>query len=403
MEIEAIFSGIQKKIIIELEKARRYIYIAVAWFTDPELLAVLESALDRGVNVKVILADDEINKGTFGLNFKNYLDKGGTLIFGGKTDNSQRLMHNKFCVIDGIALITGSYNWSKKARNNYENVTIIKDNFQVIQEFIFEFQNILYRYGNKKEIDDTLIGTQIFDLDKYRDPNTLRLRNRILILEYQIVYLEQRKIEILKNIKAFEDKHDKELGQIILDILYFRKIRIEKDNLKGLASEEELNEANEKFEKYKNVFENNIRRIEDSNNKGLNDDELKSLKKYYREATFICHPDKVSADFKNVAKRVFNELNQAYKNNDIDRVKAILKGLKSGIWDIGKKTENFIEIDYLNSKSEILELKIKKLEEEINELKESETYKKIEAIDDWNFYFEEQKKKLLAHLELLKR
>ena len=119
MEIEAIFSGIQKKIIIELEKARRYIYIAVAWFTDPELLAVLESALNKGVNVKVILADDEINKGAFGLNFKNYLHKGGTLIFGGKTDNSQRLMHNKFCVIDGIALITGSYNWSKKAKNNY--------------------------------------------------------------------------------------------------------------------------------------------------------------------------------------------------------------------------------------------------------------------------------------------
>lgn len=402
MDIEAFFSGIQQQIKRELEKAKRFVYIAVAWFTDPELLYVLESALDKGVNVKVILADDEINTGTFGLNFETYLNKGGTLIFGGNDFNSKKLMHNKFCVIDGTALITGSYNWSRNAKNNYENITIIKNNSQVIQEFIFEFQNILYRYGNKEEVEDCSNGTQIYDLDKYRDPNTLILKNSILILEYQIVYLEQRKIEILKNIKLFEDKHDKELGQIILDILYHRKIKIEKDNLNGLASEDEFIEANEKFEKYKDAFENNVRKLEDSNNKRLNDNELKLLKKYYREATFICHPDKVSTDFKRIAKKVFNELNQAYKSNDIGRVKAILRGLKSGIWDLGKRTENFIEIDYLNSKREILELKIKKLEDEINELKESETYKKIEAIDDWNFYFEEQKKKLLAHLELLK-
>jgi phosphatidylserine/phosphatidylglycerophosphate/cardiolipin synthase-like enzyme len=33
-------------------------------------------------------------------------------------------MHNKFCVIDGQAVITGSFNWSYKARQNHENITI---------------------------------------------------------------------------------------------------------------------------------------------------------------------------------------------------------------------------------------------------------------------------------------
>jgi len=36
-------------------------------------------------------------------------------------------MHNKFCVIDSKTVVTGSYNWTKKAQSNYENITIIKD------------------------------------------------------------------------------------------------------------------------------------------------------------------------------------------------------------------------------------------------------------------------------------
>ena len=34
------------------------------------------------------------------------------------------MMHNKFCVIDRSTVINGSYNWSYKARQNHENITV---------------------------------------------------------------------------------------------------------------------------------------------------------------------------------------------------------------------------------------------------------------------------------------
>lgn len=45
-----------------------------------------------------------------------------------RTDKNEKLMHNKYCIIDGRLLITGSYNWSDNAElSNAENIIVIHD------------------------------------------------------------------------------------------------------------------------------------------------------------------------------------------------------------------------------------------------------------------------------------
>lgn len=56
------------------------------------------------------------------------------------------LMHNKFCVIDYSTVITGSYNWSYKAENNFENVIITSNDTTLADQFISEFINIRRQY-----------------------------------------------------------------------------------------------------------------------------------------------------------------------------------------------------------------------------------------------------------------
>jgi len=133
VNIEPIFEDIQSEILKNLQNAKYTIWVAVAWLTDPKLMRVLYESHSRGVNVRLILQDDKINRNTgfdkhmhFETNWKlqqNYFDG---------------IMHNKFCIIDFKTVIHGSYNWTKKANFNKEGITIIH-NRKISEEFSDEF------------------------------------------------------------------------------------------------------------------------------------------------------------------------------------------------------------------------------------------------------------------------
>jgi len=76
---------------------------------------------NQGVNVQVIIIDDEINKNS-GLNFEENFES-YRLEKVGKYEN---IMHNKFCIIDLKTVIHGSYNWTQRAQFNRETIVVEK-------------------------------------------------------------------------------------------------------------------------------------------------------------------------------------------------------------------------------------------------------------------------------------
>ena len=54
--------------------------------------------------------------------------------------SKEEIMHNKFCIIDHKTVITGSYNWTRKAKTNDENITVTKDSPELATDFVTEFQ-----------------------------------------------------------------------------------------------------------------------------------------------------------------------------------------------------------------------------------------------------------------------
>ncbi len=153
MQTAAYFENIQPKLVNELQRAEHTIYVAVAWFTDLDLFNILCQKLEKGVIVSILILDDEINDGDYALDF-NRLKQKGAIIY--KMGNKREVMHNKFCVIDHKTVITGSYNWTNKAKNNDENIIIIKDNIGLATEFIAEFYKLY-----KKCIRNTDIASSI--------------------------------------------------------------------------------------------------------------------------------------------------------------------------------------------------------------------------------------------------
>ncbi|MBD2364830.1 hypothetical protein H6G36_27295 [Anabaena minutissima FACHB-250] len=127
-----LFDEIQAEIIKEIEQARFTIWIAVAWFTDKKIFDNLLVKKQEGLNIQLIISDDEINNNS-GLDYTNFETYKVP-----RTGKYENIMHNKFCVIDLNRVIHGSYNWTKKARFNYETI-VTSPNRQEAEKFAEQF------------------------------------------------------------------------------------------------------------------------------------------------------------------------------------------------------------------------------------------------------------------------
>lgn len=130
-------NNIQNVIQRELFTANSSIKIAVAWFTNDLLFQPLLLKLATGVKVDLILNKDEINLSS-SIDFNLFAQQGGNLYW----NESDRLMHEKFCIIDDRVVITGSYNWTNKAEVNYESISVFTDEQDTITDYKARFQSI---------------------------------------------------------------------------------------------------------------------------------------------------------------------------------------------------------------------------------------------------------------------
>lgn len=117
------------------------------------------------------------------------------------------------------------------------------------------------------------------------------------------------------------------------------------------------------------------------------------LKTLFRKSCSLCHPDKVNKDKKEVAHEIFVELREAYRCNDVPRVRGIYEKLKSGNFnEIGssalRKTEE------LRVTIKDLELKLNQVLGELRALQESDGARLMSTAGatevEWMIYFERQ-------------
>lgn len=222
----------------------------------------------------------------------------------------------------------------------------------------------------------------------YIDPEIEALRFEAKELEKQIQLRSQEKTELDKLIFEFGVRHTKELGELILKILEFRK-----EQTKGTPHEEEANQDYEDFHTDYNASKDDI--IEK-----LNEEELKELKNNYRKASMLCHPDVVNDIQKDLANKIFSELNQAYEKNNLVRVYEILTELENGKSFVSK-ADVINEKQALHTELKRLKLRLSELINEIKYIKECGTYAKILSISNWDNYFQETKEQLLGQLKEL--
>ena len=292
MHTEAVFKNIAARIQSEIGKAEKSIFIAVAWFTNKKLFNELLNKARNGCAVSLIISNDSINENSF-IDFSQLQTDDSRVFKIG--DGQMELMHNKFCVIDCTTVITGSYNWSYKAESNFENVIVTTGDTSLSELFVSEFNKIVERYYpdevkskmilplskiikrfeilknyilledidevqketlKLKEFDFNSDIQEIIDdvqkeefasaiskiqnyiskhqqLSVWTDPEIEALKLEIRSLENQLNGYDNERIELEKTLSEFHHRHSIELGDIIIEILNLRKLKIKK-NMKRL-------------------------------------------------------------------------------------------------------------------------------------------------------------------------
>ncbi len=127
-------------ILTALREARTSLDICVFTITDDRLTRGILDAADRGVAVRVVTDNDKrFDSGSD-------IHRLARLGIAVRHDPDDDHMHHKFAIVDGRSLITGSYNWTRGATRNHENVLQIHDR-ALVQHHRDEFERLWRRFG----------------------------------------------------------------------------------------------------------------------------------------------------------------------------------------------------------------------------------------------------------------
>jgi len=164
-DVLVLSKGIEEKLVDELSKATHSIFVAVAWFTNIVLFNEILNALERGINVKIVLNNDLINNGGYCLNFNDTIEKGAEIHIVEYPSH----MNNKFCIIDEKIVFTGSYNWTVYAEhNNDENCLMIKNNEDVTQSYMHIFNDLCQKYEAVDEMPENVPEKPEYDRSSFK-------------------------------------------------------------------------------------------------------------------------------------------------------------------------------------------------------------------------------------------
>ncbi len=456
---QAYFDDIQLQILHEISKARVSVHIAVAWFTDLEIFDLLCKKAAEGVRVELLITKDSINRNS-PIDYQQLVDAGGMFMMVGDKKRRSTIMHNKFCVIDAITVINGSYNWSKQARENWENIVVIRNARQVAAQYLEEFENIISHEAGQADgkvdyakisarlealrslldiEDDDDIALQLAKLKKiippddsafleplaiidtiengnytgalnqlnryvnahkqvatYIDPEVPALKIELSALEMQIEALQAEKADAEKALFNYHYRYNVELGELVRRVLKLRAEKIKAEAQEQPEKRAEYEEAQQDADNFEQDYEQSLQQQQFR----ITEAEQLELKALFRACSKICHPDLVLApEQKEQASAIQAQLNEAYAQNDIEAVRKLHEQLKSGIFTPLNMAAS--DAQRLHQHVVLLRGRVRELSVTIYELRNSTPYRKIASIENMDEHFAILKQQLEAELAYL--
>lgn len=374
--------NLKARLLEKFAGARHSVRIAVAWFTDGELLRCITECASRGLKVEVVISDHPYNfEETYSLDFSEFQHSGGRLYVW-----KENFFHSKFSIIDNAWLFTGSANYTYNGFHKNREATILVDDPQLIAAFSRDFEEIASFF--KVEASMVLSPLKFF------------YQREISLLYENNNWMEGEIAGCRKLIEQYEVVFRLRFQEVIAEILYLRKVLAERRH--ALVEKPETRKASREAGRQWEAFQQ-ASAAAPKQKEELNDTSLQArLKKLYRDAAKLCHPDNptIPDDRKELANRIFNLVKAAFDNNDEAALLSLLEDLQSGLAfrlpDVEAKTYDELEALYQKLKD-----RHNQLLEELDTLREDPRYR-VMQMDDLESHFEEREVILREELRVMK-
>lgn len=269
---------------------------------------------------------------------------------------------------------------------------LLKDILNLKKEILYK-QTIKQQEKRKKYEDDI----EVFNSTK---ENIEEIKQTIEEFEKVLEDIDEDN-ENYDEIFATYKELQEELGKLE------KEIEEQEESLSKIKEELEVDEIFREYEEVKKQYEQFHQNYEDIKQQqsdvfDITNEQKSELKKLWKKACKLCHPDIVIDKFKEKAHEIMQALNDAYSKKDIVKVQEILANLENGLtFEI--ESDNINDKEILKSKINQIKKNILVLEKEIEDLKHDETYQIIQEIDDINEYFEELKSELQSEKDRLEK
>lgn len=130
--------GCTEAIVEEIKRARERILVQAYSFTSAPIAKALVEAKERGVEIVAVL---DKSQRTEQYSSADFVAHAGIATF---IDDKHAIAHNKIMLIDGMTIITGSFNFTKSAEHqNAENLLIITNKPVLYTAYLANFQRHL--------------------------------------------------------------------------------------------------------------------------------------------------------------------------------------------------------------------------------------------------------------------
>lgn len=130
------FSNIEWEIKKILKNAKTSVKICVAWISHPLYNEIFSELEKKNVSIEILYNKDMLNR--------NINTRGLGYAHGIMNPFPRSLMHNKFCIVDDEIVITGSFNWSKSASYHFENIIVLRGDYDIVKSFKHEYEDLKF-------------------------------------------------------------------------------------------------------------------------------------------------------------------------------------------------------------------------------------------------------------------
>jgi phosphatidylserine/phosphatidylglycerophosphate/cardiolipin synthase-like enzyme len=143
-QIEIAFAPLPQRsaerlVIKVIDAAKASVFMAAYGMTSKPIADAMCSAAARGLAVSAVL-DNKSNPHNDYKSKRDYMMSCGVDV---KTDARYPIMHDKFIVVDGIHVETGSFNYTfAAAERNAENAIVVWNNPAMAQKYTNEFDRL---------------------------------------------------------------------------------------------------------------------------------------------------------------------------------------------------------------------------------------------------------------------